>query len=203
MKGKTVFITGGGTGIGAATARHFALAGASAIAIIGRRPEPLIETCSALHAEFPNTRVFYASADVTKKNEVEKAFYDFAGENKVDILISNAAVLGAMGPIKDVDPDEWFNAFVVNVKGPFVVAQAFLKYAAKDAIVINVSTAVVHVDSVPNFSSYSTSKSATVRFFGNLQYEHPELRVVHIQPGIVTTDMNRVSGYPGEDDSKY
>jgi NADPH:quinone reductase-like Zn-dependent oxidoreductase len=81
-KGKTVVVTGGGTGIGAETARYFAEAGASRIAIFGRREQPLLDTKASIEHKFPDVEVFVASTDVTNKNEVDAAFAKFVGGGK-------------------------------------------------------------------------------------------------------------------------
>ena len=81
-KGKSVVITGGGTGIGAETARSFAEAGASRIALLGRREKPLLDTKASIEQSFPNVEVFVASTDVTNKRDVDTAFAKFSGKWK-------------------------------------------------------------------------------------------------------------------------
>jgi NAD(P)-dependent dehydrogenase (short-subunit alcohol dehydrogenase family) len=93
-KGKTVLITGGGTGIGAETARSFAQAGASRIALLGRREQPLLETKASIERQHPKVEVFVASTDVTNKSQVDAAFAKFVGDGKIDVLVSNAGLVG-------------------------------------------------------------------------------------------------------------
>jgi hypothetical protein len=105
-KGKTILITGGGTGIGAATAKAFAQAGASCIGILGRREQPLLDTKTEIEAEYPDTKVLAIPTDVAKKDEVDAAFAQIAASGKVDILVSNAAVLGKKSHIVDMTAED-------------------------------------------------------------------------------------------------
>lgn len=126
-KGKTVLVTGGGTGIGAETARNFAEAGASRIALLGRREQPLLDTKASIEQKFPGVEVFIASTDITNKSEVDAAFAKFAGNGKIHVLISNAAMIGPQDPVGTVDCDKFLDAIQQNLKGALHVAQAFLR----------------------------------------------------------------------------
>jgi NAD(P)-dependent dehydrogenase (short-subunit alcohol dehydrogenase family) len=195
-RGKTVLITGGGTGIGAETARYFAAAGASRIALLGRREQPLRETKASIERQFPGVDVFVAPTDVTKKDQVDAAFANFLGrDGKLDVAVSNAAVLGPHDTVKDVDADQFVDAVAQNLRGALFIAQAFLRYAAKEnAVAINVSSSAAHLNMASKFVSYSTAKMAVVRMWDSLAAAHPHLTVFHIQPGVVDTDMNRSAG---------
>lgn len=193
-KGKTVVVTGGGTGIGAETARYFAEAGASRIALLGRREQPLLDTKASIEDKFANTEVFIAPTDVTKKSEVDVAFEKFVGDWKIDVLVSGAAVIGTQDPVKDADPDKFLNAIQQNLTGTLFVAQAFLRHAATDAVVIDVNSSAAHVNYGPGFASYSIAKLAVFRLWDSVAFGNPELSVFHIQPGVVDTDMNKEAG---------
>ena len=93
-KGKAILITGAGTGIGAETARSFAAAGAARIALLGRREQPLVDTKASIKEKYPGVEVFTVSTDVTKADQVDKAFADFLGNRKLDVVVSNAATNG-------------------------------------------------------------------------------------------------------------
>jgi len=193
-KGKNVIITGGGTGIGAATARYFAEAGASRIAILGRRQQPLLDTKASIESKFPGAEVLAMPTDITKKDEVDAAFAKFTGNGKLHVLVNSAAVAGPIESARDVDPDKFVGAIQTNIQGSLLVAQAFLRHATNDAVVINVSSAAAHLDFAPVFASYSVAKLAIVRLWNFLAYTSPDLSVFHVQPGIVDTDMNKEAG---------
>jgi NAD(P)-dependent dehydrogenase (short-subunit alcohol dehydrogenase family) len=114
-KGKTILITGGGTGIGAATAKAFAQAGASCIGILGRREQPLLDTKTEIETDYPDTKVLAIPTDVAKKDEVDAAFAQIAESGKVDILVSNAAVLGKKSHIANMTAEDVSNVPVRTV----------------------------------------------------------------------------------------
>ena len=187
-------VTGGGTGIGAETARHFAEAGASRIALLGRREQPLLDTKASIEHKFPDVGVFVASTDVTNKNEVDVAFAKFVGDGKIHVLVSNAAMIGPQDPVRDVDPDRFLEAIQLNLKGSLFVAQAFLRYASTDAVVIEVSSSAAHLNFAPEFASYSIAKLAVFRLWDSLAFANQDMSVFHLQPGVVDTAMNKEAG---------
>ncbi|KAI9745013.1 MAG: hypothetical protein M1818_001291 [Claussenomyces sp. TS43310] len=193
-KGKTVVVTGGGTGIGAETARCFAEAGASRIALLGRREQPLLDTKASIEHKFADVKVFVASTDVTKKTEVDAAFAKFVGDGKIHVLVSNAAMTGPLDPVRNVDGDKFLEAIHQNLKGSLFVAQAFLRYASTNAVAIDVSSSAAHLNFGPGFASYSIAKLAIFRLWDSLAFANPEISVYHIQPGVVDTAMNKEAG---------
>jgi len=207
VKGKSVLITGGGTGIGAETARYFAAAGASRIALLGRRLQPLQETKASIQRSHPETDVFIAAADVTDKNSVDTAFSAFVNSNsnssdkpqKINILIHAAAVIGPQEQIQTVDPDAFLSAVHTNISGSMFVAQAFLRHMHasenEEAVAIEINSSAAHVDFGSGaFASYSVAKLASFRLWDALAHANRQVRVYHVQPGVVDTDMNREAG---------
>lgn len=193
-KGKTVLITGGGTGIGAETARHFAEAGASKIILLGRREQPLLETKAGIEEKFGGVEVLVASTDVTKKAEVNGAFSKLVGDGKIHVLVSNAAMTGPLENAKDVDYDKFMNGVTTNLGGSLIVAQAFLRYAAPDAVIIDVNSVAAHANFADAFASYSIAKLAVYRLWDTIAFANPDMSVFHVQPGVVDTAMNREAG---------
>ena len=187
-------VTGGGTGIGAETARYFAEAGASRIALLGRREQPLLDTKASIEHKFANVEVFVASTDVTKKSEVDTAFEKFVGGGKIHVLVSNAAMIGPQEPIGQVDSEKFLESVHQNLTGSMFVAQAFLRHASPDAVAIDVSSSAAHINFIPKFAAYSVAKMAIIRLWDSLAFENPELSVFHIQPGVVDTAMNKEAG---------
>ncbi|KAF1851289.1 NAD(P)-binding protein [Cucurbitaria berberidis CBS 394.84] len=199
-KGKTVIVTGGGTGIGAETAKSFAKAGASRIALLGRREQPLLDTKAMIEAEFPGAEVLAIATDMAKKNEVEAAFAKVGG--KVDVLISNAAVLGKLGNVADMSTEEFMSGIMINLQGNVNVAKTFLKYATTNGVVVETNSAAAHLTITGGFSSYNVAKAATARFYSSLAYEHPEMSMFSVQPGAVATAMNKEAGYKPKEEGK-
>ncbi|KAH0555671.1 hypothetical protein GP486_006383 [Trichoglossum hirsutum] len=202
-KGKFVVVTGGGSGVGPAIVRAFARAGAVHIGILGRTKASLVATKRSIESEFPNVAIHVAVADISSESAVNTAFSTFrslSGGRPVDIFVNNAAYLPDPTPAKDASVDEWWRGYEVNVKGSLILTQAFLNTAvSKDAVLINVSTAGVHVpvQYLPGLSSYSSSKLAAVKLFDYIQQENPGIRVISVHPGVIATEMNTKSAAGG------
>jgi len=195
-RGKTVVITGGGTGIGAATAHAFAEAGATRIALLGRREQPLLDTKGAIQEKSPGVEVFTRSTDVANKDEVDSAFAAFVGEgnNKIHVLVSNAATTGPIPPVGEADGAEFLEAIQINLRGSLNVAEAFLRCAAADAVIVDVNSNAAHMNVAPALQAYSISKFAVFRLWDCVGFANPGLSVYHLQPGVVDTAMNRAVG---------
>lgn len=200
--GKTVLITGGGTGIGAETARYFAKAGASRIALLGRREQPLLDTKASIAQINSDIDVFVAPTDITDKGQVDAAFDGFVGggdkPGRIDVLVSNAAIIGPFEPISSVDGEAFLAGVHGNLQGALYVAQAFLRYAVpgEDAVIIEISSQAAHLDFGAALVSYSVSKMAVYRFWDALRFEFEKagMRVYHVHPGVINTDMNKAVG---------
>lgn len=205
MHGKNVFITGGGSGIGARTVLSYAEAGAANIGIFGRRESRLNDSKAAVIARYPDSRIHIFVGSVTEQKEVERAFSDFseAVTGKLDVLVSNAAVSGKpFSKIDDTEISAWTSVINTNLLGTFIVTKTFLRHAAPNAVLINVSSVASFVPFGPGLSAYSVSKAATVALYRYLHFERPDLRSVSIQPGGVSTEMSPKSG-PMVDDGKF
>ena len=184
--GKTVFITGGGAGIGFATARAFAAAGASTVAISGRTEQTLLSAKKDIESAHKGVKVLTFIADVTDQKAVDAAFLS---TGKIDVLVHNAGYLPQLVPITESGIQDWWAGFEINVKGAFIVTRAFLKVATRDATIVDLTTGMVHFPAFPRYSAYQASKMAELRFFDSVQLENPNLHVVHVHPGVVVTDM--------------
>ena len=190
--GRTVFITGGGAGVGATITRSFATAGALDIAIIGRRPVPLLDTKTTLEKEFPGLRIFTRVADVLDRPSIDSALTDFSthvGGRSIDVLIHNVGYLSHIAMIKDAQISEWWKGFEINILGSLNVAQAFIPYAASNANVVYVTTAVATAAPLPGGSAYAASKLGATKVFEYFQAENPALKVVSVHPGVLQTEM--------------
>ncbi|GFP56981.1 hypothetical protein ACSS6W_004475 [Trichoderma asperelloides] len=193
-KGKSVIVTGGGTGIGGETARYFAEAGASRIALLGRRTQPLLDNKAFIEEKFPGVEVITVSTDITKKSDVDAAFSQFASNGKINVLVHSAAVIGPKEGVADADGDRYLEAIQENIAGALWVAQAFLRHAAPDAVAIIINSWAAHLSLNDVFSSYCVAKLAVYRLWDTITLSNPNLSVFHTQPGVVLTEMNLRAG---------
>lgn len=134
QQGRTVLISGGGTGIGLAIAKAFAQAGAHTVIIIGRRAAVLAgaqEQIQATVAGRPGSspvRVITHACDVTDGPALAGLWADLKAEGvEVDVLVLNAAKFGNFGSLLDIGADVVWAALDANVRGPLMLAEAFSK----------------------------------------------------------------------------
>ncbi|KAF2468405.1 NAD(P)-binding protein [Lindgomyces ingoldianus] len=211
--GKTVFISGGGRGLGTGIVAAFAQAGAKNIVIMGRNATSLQTVATTTETAWPSTKITIVTGDVSCEVDVARAFYEVkkVAPDGVDVVVANAGHLATVAPIPAAAPTaghssteqtkldpvlmDWWRAFEVNVKGVFLLARHFLASAMPSAVFLNVSAGACHLNPVlPGFSAYAGSKIATARVIETLQEENPAFRFYNVQPGVVKTDMLTNSG---------
>jgi NAD(P)-dependent dehydrogenase (short-subunit alcohol dehydrogenase family) len=187
LRGKTVLITGGSRGIGKAVAELFSQHGA-ALMLCARSTDELRKTKAELKRNGGAIEVL--STDVSRRKDVRTLVsrtLDAFGN--IDVLVNAAGVYGAIGPVAGVDCEKWKATFEVNLFGTFEVIQETLPVFIKNGTgrIINFSGG--GDGPLPNFSAYSTSKAALVRFTETLAQElRPDgIAVNAIAPGAVNT----------------
>lgn len=190
VHGKVILITGGGSGLGPHIARAFATAGSTSIALVGRTVSSLKTSAAALRSSFPSIEVLTFVADITDKTAIDAALAETKEKlGPIDILISNAGYMSSAATVKDSDVIEWWKSFEVNVKGNFLLAQAFLNNMAENPTILSLTTAGAHIPAIPSLSSYAASKLAAVKLFDYLAAEYPQIRIFNVHPGIMDTAM--------------
>lgn len=204
-KGKVIVITGGGGSIGGATALAFARAGATQIAVIGRRDGPLQETKKNVESEVSGTSVLPVHGDISDAKSMKTALDQVREKfGDIDILVANAGYLSSFEPILEADPEEWWRGFEINTKGAFNTARALLTGSvAKDVIVVDVSTCVVHMPAMQSASAYVSSKAASTKVWETVARESQgKVSVVHVHPGVIYSELNVKSGITAADDGE-
>lgn len=185
LSGRTVLITGGGTGLGADLARGFADAGAK-VWIAGRRPEPL-EKVAAGHAS-----IHPVTADVTDEAAVE-AMFDTVGTP--DIVIANAGA-SMSAPLAKTPLDEWQQMLSVNLTGVFLTfraAAARLKGADWGRMIAVASTA--GLKGYAYTTAYTAAKHGVVGLVRAAAQEQARggVTVNALCPGFLETEMTERS----------
>jgi NAD(P)-dependent dehydrogenase (short-subunit alcohol dehydrogenase family) len=164
--GKTVLITGGGSGIGAFIARAFAQAGVAGIIIAGRTESSLKSTTEELAKAYAAIKVSYHIVDIASSASV-KAMFD-ALEVSPDVLVNNAGYLSEPQNFVEADMSEWWKGFEINVFGTALVTQSFLQHRAshgakQPGVVIAMNTFAAYGMRIPFLSAYTASKTALAR----------------------------------------
>lgn len=188
LKNKVALITGGGSGIGAATARLFAAEGAKVV-VTGRRPEPL----KAVADEIGGLAAAGDTGDPTHVAEaVASAVSHFGG---VDVVIAAAGVSfgGAVGNIADAD---WQTTMDTNLNGPMMLSRAALPTMLErggGSFVFVSSTA--GLAAAPASVAYDVSKAGVIALARALAVDYGTrgIRANALIPGWVTTPMGDAS----------
>ena len=203
-KGKVIAITGGGGSVGGATALAFAQAGATKIAVIGRREGPLNETKAKVEREVPGATVLVVQGDLAEAQSMRQALRKVHVDlGPIDVLIANAGYLSDFHALADADPEEWWRGFEINAKGAFNICRALIPHAASKAILVDVSTCVVHMPAMASASAYAASKLAGTKIYETFAAENKNrFSVVHIHPGVVYSELNVKSGVTATDNGK-
>lgn len=186
----TVLITGGGTGIGAATARSFARSGTRHLILLGRRPEPLSTTAASIRSAHPDTKVTTHAVDILSAPDLAAIF---ASAGRVDVVIHAAAVLPPLAPLSDpnLDVEKLWHAFGINMLGTLNVARALINSPSQgdgQAAFVSLSTAGTLMPPLPGMGGYVASKLPLLKMMEYLGAENQDrLRVVSVHPGLIRT----------------
>ena len=178
FEGLTAIVTGGSSGIGAATAAVLADRGAS-VAILDRDVTNIDET-----------RFTAVNCDITSSADVDSAVAAVAERlGGIDILVNNAGI-GATGDVAANSDEEWHRVFDVNVVGTARVSRAALPYLRQsaNASIVNVAS-VVAVIGVPQRAVYAASKGAVAALTLAMAADHVKdgIRVNAVTPGTADT----------------
>lgn len=189
LKGKKAIITGGGKGLGKATAIAFAKKGID-VAITGRNEKILKETVAELKALGVNAT--YEIFDVGNYEEVKKGIKNIiATLGSVDILVNNAGI-AAFGSLNEMEVSKWTAIIQTNVMGMYYVTKEVLPYliAKNEGDIINISS-TAGLNGNATTSAYSASKFAVIGMSESLMKEvrKNNIRVCVLTPSTIATDM--------------
>src|SRR5438105_979863 len=188
LNGKVAVVTGAGSGIGYAIAERLADAGAAVcVGYLGYE-----EDARALAARLP--RAIAVRADVSVAADVRAMVDRTVRElGTVDVLVNNAGIEKEV-PFLDLDEETWDTTLAVNLKGPFLCAQAcarVMRDAGRGGSIVNVSS--IHEDlPLLGFTPYCASKGGLRMLTRNLAVElaRHRIRVNNVAPGAIATPMN-------------
>jgi meso-butanediol dehydrogenase / (S,S)-butanediol dehydrogenase / diacetyl reductase len=184
---KRVLITGGASGIGAATAARFLEEG-SAVCVLDRDAKGRKQ----VQKQLPDLAGTVA-ADVSNLKEVEAAFRDAIRlMGGVDVLINNAGI-SIRHNFLEITPAEWDKVIAVNLTGVFYVAQTAARHMYERGSGVILQTASTNgVVGQPYYADYNATKAGVIELTKTMALElAPKVRVCAIAPGYVLTPMQR------------
>jgi 3-oxoacyl-[acyl-carrier protein] reductase len=189
FNGKVAIITGGGTGIGRATALELARGGC-AVALCARRVEPLAETAAAIEAL--GGRCMTASVDVADGAAVSAFVADVIAKfGRLDFLVNNAGVTRD-NLLMRMGDDEWDTVMATNLKGAFNFSKAAVRPMMKQrsGVIVCISSIVGQVGNAGQ-CNYAASKAGLIAFAKSLAKEVAArgVRVNAVAPGFIKSAM--------------
>jgi NAD(P)-dependent dehydrogenase (short-subunit alcohol dehydrogenase family) len=200
LKDKLALVTGASRGIGAATAEALARAGAHVI-LVARTAKALEGVEERIHAASGSATI--APLDLTDGEAVVKLSAAVAERwGKLDVLVLNAAMLGSLTPVQDIELKEYGRILNINLIANLALIAAFdpLLKRAEQAEVVGVTSSV---GAKPRafWGAYGSSKAALEALLGAYADETAylkRLRVTILDPGATRTRMRSLA-FPGEE----
>ena len=197
LKDKVAIVTGGGRGIGAATAALLAADGARVV-LASRTVDELAATRERIAARAGAERVLAVPTDVAQETAVEKLFEKTIERfGDFHILVNNAGLFVG-GDFAELDVEDWDRVQAVNVRGAFLSSrEAFRRWRAlgHGGAIVNMSSlgGLRGTQKFPGFTAYTVSKFALVGLTESLAVEGQPLgvRVNCVAPGAVETQMKQ------------
>ncbi|RSN62543.1 short-chain dehydrogenase [Amycolatopsis sp. WAC 04182] len=200
FSGKVVLVTGGGSGIGRATAAAFAREGAQVV-VSGRDGEKLRQTVKEIEADGGTADA--VTADVSAGPEVERLVAETVRRHgKLDIAFNNAGVLGSPAPAADLD-EEGFDAVVrTNLTGTWLSMKHEIAQmrAGGGGVIVNMASNIGSHTRLPGMAAYAASKAAVDVLTRTAARDHigEGIRINAVSPGATDTGM---SFRPGESEA--
>ncbi|MGV9264766.1 SDR family NAD(P)-dependent oxidoreductase [Kitasatospora sp. NPDC003701] len=194
---KSVLVTGGGTGIGRATALAFAREGAR-VAVAGRTESSLAETVRLIEEE--GGKAVALVGDVADSADAARLVRETVARlGALDVAVNNAGILGAVAPIADLTEEDWQRVVDTNLTGTWLAMKheiAHMRTQGGGAIVNIASNLGVHMR-LAGLGAYAVSKAAVSALTRSAARDHigDGVRINSVSPGPVETPM---SSRPGE-----
>jgi NAD(P)-dependent dehydrogenase (short-subunit alcohol dehydrogenase family) len=198
---KVALVTGGGRGIGAASARALAAAGwdlCLGYRVDAAAARSVADSCAALGA-----RVVTAAVDVADELSVAGLFAALDAQGPLGALVNCAGIVDVAARVEDMDAARMSRMFAVNVIGSFLCAgravrRMSTRHGGSGGVIVNVSSAASRLGSPGQYVDYAASKGAIDTMTIGLAAEVADegIRVVAVRPGLIDTDIHASGGQP-------
>jgi 3-oxoacyl-[acyl-carrier protein] reductase len=193
FKGKNVIVTGGSKGLGYEICKHFLQQGAN-VSLCARNPIDLFKADNSLMQFKTETQILHSmSVDVSDYQSIKE--YIFEAEKalgEIDILVSNAGVIGSKGLIEDVDIEEWTQSVAINLFSNLYLFKTLIPKMKENnngrIVVISGGGAT---KPLINMSAYGASKAGLVRLAETVakECEGFNIKINCLAPGALNTSI--------------
>lgn len=201
--GGVMIVTGGGRGIGAATARLAARRGYAVCVNFQQNERAALAVVDEIRDH--DGRAIAVRADVSREAEVVHLFEEATRQfGALTALVNNAGILGRQMALADMDAARFERVFATNVTGAFLCAREAVRRMStnrggKGGSIVNVSSGAARLGSPDEYIDYAASKGAVDSMTVGLSKEVAAegIRVNAVRPGLVITDIHASGGEPG------
>jgi len=203
---RVILITGGGRGVGAATARLAAERGYDVAISFASNEAAARAVADDVTAS--GRTALAVQADSADPEQVARLFSAIDREfGRLDVLVNNAAIIAKQSRFEDIGHERMLRIFAVNAIGPMLCAQQAAKrmsrrHGGRGGVVINISSAAARLGSPDEYVDYAASKGALETFSIGFAKEvaREGVRVACVRPGHIYTEMHADGGEPGRVD---
>ncbi|MFN7975099.1 MAG: SDR family oxidoreductase [Acidobacteriota bacterium] len=188
ISGKVALVTGGGTGIGRATAMHLSAEGARVV-VAGRRIAPIRAVVEAIARRGGEARA--VSADVSTEAGAAAAVEAAVGAFRRLDLVVNAAGVYVEGSVTSIAIADWRAVLAANLDATFLVSRfAMAHLARRGGVIVNLSSTLA-TRAIPGSAAYGAAKAGVENLTRAMAIDHARdgVRVVAVAPAIVATAM--------------
>jgi NAD(P)-dependent dehydrogenase (short-subunit alcohol dehydrogenase family) len=192
LSDRVALVTGAGSGIGAASAKRLALAGAK-VALIGRDEKELEETAASVRKA--GSEALSLVADISDEKALQKA-YDEVSKiwGRLDIVFANAGINGVWAPLDELTLQDWQKTIDINLTGTFLTVKLALPLLKRQggSVIVTSSVNGTRMFSNTGATAYACTKAAQVAFtkMVALELAKHKIRVNVICPGAITTKID-------------
>ena len=189
LTGKVAVVTGAGGGIGAASAKRLAAAGAK-VALLDVDESDLKKVAADIGQD-----ALVITADVSQEEDMKRAYQQVSDTwSRLDVVFANAGINGVWAPLDELGLDEWQHTLNVNLTGTFLTVKHALPLlkVRGGSVVITASVNGTRIFSNTGATAYSCSKAGQVAFMQMtaLELAKHRIRVNAICPGAISTDIS-------------